>query len=134
MFCVCVCVCVSVLSAWELNETKWPIATKRGMNVMQQSLKFQIFYAFVMRVSGLENMARSLDIEITPKLVLCDFMPELKFSAKLSDNERPFLCHPRHAWERLAVRRYAAGDAGTELSFRGSATRYTAEYRYEAAS
>jgi len=35
---------------------------------------------------------------------------------------------------RLDVRRYAAGDAGTELSFRGSAPRYTAEYRYETAS
>lgn len=44
-----------------------------------------------MRVSDLENTARSLDIEIILKLVLCDLMPELKFSAKLSDNERPFL-------------------------------------------
>jgi len=30
---------------------------------------------FVMRVSDLENMARNLDTEIIPKLVLCDFMP-----------------------------------------------------------
>jgi len=44
-----------------------------------------------MRVSDLENMAIGLDTEIIPKLVLCDLMPELKFSAKLSDNERSFL-------------------------------------------
>ena len=54
-----------------------------------------------MRVSVLENMARNLDIEIIPKLVLCDFMVELKFSAKLSDNKRPFLRHPCHAGDWL---------------------------------